>query len=233
MSGMPGDVGLEADQRADLERARFNMIEQQIRPWDVLDQRVLDVIAAVPREHFVPEQYRSSLAFADISLPIGHGQYMLPPKLEGRLLQSLALRPTGKVLEIGTGSGYLTACLARLAGPVVSVDIYPDFKNAAERKLAGQGITDVELKVGDAALGWDALDEFDAIAVTGSLPVLHQGFHRALREGGRLFVVVGTPPIMEALLITRIGADQWSQESLFDTVVPPLINATPPARFRF
>ena len=233
MSGMPGNVDLAADRQADLERARFNMIEQQIRPWDVLDQRVLDVLAAVPREDFVPEQYRSTLAFSDISLPIGHDQYMFPPKLEGRLLQSLALRPSDKVLEVGTGSGYLTACLAQLAGQVFSVDIHPDFKNAAERKLAGRNITNVELKIADAALGWDAQGEFDAIAVTGSLPVLHQGFHRALRDGGRLFVVVGTPPIMEALLITRIGADQWAQESLFDTVIPPLVNAVGPARFKF
>lgn len=231
MSGMPSTVDLDA--RTDLERARFNMIEQQIRPWDVLDQRVLDVIAAVPREAFVPEQYRSTLAFSDLSLPLGHDQFMLPPKVEGRLLQALALQPTDQVLEIGSGSGYLTACLARLAGHVLSVDIFPDFKNAAERKLAGQGIANVELKVMDAATGWDAQGEFDAIAVTGSLPVLHHGFHRALREGGRLFVVVGTPPIMEALLITRIGTDQWAQESLFDTVIPALVKAPAPPQFRF
>lgn len=217
----------------DLERARFNMIEQQIRPWDVLDQRVLDVIAATPREAFVPEHYRSTLAFSDISLPIGHDQYMMPPKLEGRLLQSLALQPTDKVLEIGTGSAYVTACLARLAAQVLSVDIFADFKNAAERKLAGQNIANVELKTEDAAAGWGAENQFDAIAVTGSLPVLHQGFHRALTVGGRLFVIVGTPPIMEALLITRIGPDQWAQESLFDTMVPPLVNAPAPARFSF
>ncbi len=216
----------------DLERARFNMIEQQIRPWEVLDQRVLDVIAATPREAFVPEQYRSTLAFSDISLPLGHDQYMMPPKLEGRLLQSLALRPTDTVLEIGTGSGYVTACLARLAERVLSVDIFADFKNAAERKLAGQNIANVELRTQDAASGWNE-GQFDAIAVTGSLPALHQGFHRALTVGGRLFVIVGTPPIMEALLITRIGPEQWSTESLFDTVIPPLVNAAAPARFHF
>lgn len=231
MSGMPGNVDLGT--QTDLERARFNMIEQQIRPWDVLDQRVLDVIAAVPREDFVPEQYRSTLAFSDISLPLGHDQYMLPPKVQGRLLQSLALQPGDTVLEVGTGSGYLTACLARLAGRVFSVDIVPEFKNAAERRLAGLGSRNVELAVADAAAGWDTEDAFDAIAVTGSLPLLHRGFHRALRTGGRLFVVVGTPPIMEALLITRIGADQWAQESLFDTLIPPLINAAAPPRFRF
>ena len=151
----------------DLERARFNMIEQQIRPWDVLDQRVLDVIATTPREAFVPERYQTTLAFSDFSIPLEHGQYMMPPKLEGRLLQALGLRPTDRVLEIATGSAYLTACLARLAAQVVSVDIFADFKYAAERKLAGQGIANVDLKVEDAAAGWNG-QEFDAIAVTGS-----------------------------------------------------------------
>ncbi|MDV3238835.1 MAG: protein-L-isoaspartate O-methyltransferase [Gammaproteobacteria bacterium] len=216
----------------ELERARYNMIEQQIRPWDVLDQRVLDVIAATPREAFVPERYRTTLAFSDFSIPLEHGQYMMPPKLEGRLLQALALRPTDRVLEIGTGSAYLTACLARLAAQVVSVDIFADFKYAAERKLAGQGITNVDLRVEDAAAGWNG-SEFDAIAITGSLPVLHEGFHRSLAVGGRLFVIVGRPPIMEALLITRVAPDQWTTESLFDTAVPPLLNAPEPARFRF
>lgn len=217
----------------DFEHARFNMIEQQIRPWEVLDQRVLDVLAATPREDFVPEKYRSTLAFSDISIPLEHGQYMMPPRLEGRLLQSLLLEPGDKVLEIGTGSGYLTACLARLAARVVSVDLFADFKYATERKLAAHGIGNVELKVEDAAAGWGAQDQFDAIAVTGSLPVLHQGFHRALRVGGRLFVIVGKPPIMEALLITRTGPEQWATESLFDTAVPPLVNAPAPAPFRF
>ncbi|MFN2309705.1 MAG: protein-L-isoaspartate O-methyltransferase [Gammaproteobacteria bacterium] len=217
----------------DFEPVRFNMIEQQIRPWEVLEQRVLDVLAATPREDFVPEKYRSTLAFSDISIPLGHGQYMLPPRLEGRLLQSLRLEPGDKVLEIGTGSGYLTACLARLAARVVSVDLFADFKYATERKLAALDINNVELKVEDAATGWSAQDGFDAIAVTGSLPVLHQGFHRALRVGGRLFVIVGTPPIMEALLITRTGPDQWATESLFDTAVPPLVNAPTPAAFQF
>jgi protein-L-isoaspartate(D-aspartate) O-methyltransferase len=209
------------------------MIEQQIRPWDVLDQRVLDVIAATPREAFVPEKYQSTLAFGDICIPLEHGQYMMSPKLEGRLLQTLDLQPTDKVLEIGTGSGYLTACLARLAAQVTSVDIYADFKYATERKLAGQAIANVELKVDDAAQGWGAEGQFDAIAVTGSLPMLHQGFHHSLSIGGRLFVIVGQPPMMEALLITRVGAGQWSRESVFDTVIPALLNATAPALFRF
>ncbi|MBU1191543.1 MAG: protein-L-isoaspartate O-methyltransferase [Gammaproteobacteria bacterium] len=217
----------------DFTQARFNMIEQQIRPWDVLDQRVLDVIASTPREAFVPEKYQTTLAFSDISIPLEHHQYMLPPKLEGRLLQSLNLRPTDNVLEIGTGSGYLTACLARLSGQVLSLDIYPDFTTSAERKLAAQGINNVTLQTQDAANGWDAEAQFDAIVVTGSLPVLHEGFHRSLTLNGRLLVIVGTPPIMEALLITRVGPDQWARESLFDTSIPPLVNAPGPAAFRF
>lgn len=217
----------------DFEQARFNMIEQQIRPWDVLDQRVLDVIAVTPREAFVPEKYQTTLAFSDISIPLDHDQYMLPPKLEGRMLQSLDLHPTDKVLEVGTGSGYLTACLARLAARVLSVDIFADFKNSAERKLAAQGISNVELKTDDVAAGWKAEAEFDAIVVTGSLPVLHEGFHRSLTPGGRLLVIVGRQPIMEALLITRVGPDQWAQESLFDTAIPPLLYASEPVPFRF
>ncbi|MBZ0071595.1 MAG: protein-L-isoaspartate O-methyltransferase [Thiohalobacteraceae bacterium] len=220
------------DAQEDLERARYNMIEQQIRPWDVLDQRVLDVLTATPREDFVPERYRTTLAFSDFSIPLGHNQYMMPPKLEGRLLQALALRPADRVLEIGTGSAYLTACLARLAAQVVSVDIFADFQDAAARKLADQGITNIDLEAGDAAAGWTG-QAFDAIAVTGSLPVLHEGFHHSLAIGGRLFVIVGRPPIMEALLITRVARDQWATESLLDTAIPPLLNAPEPVRFRF
>ncbi|WP_297527478.1 protein-L-isoaspartate O-methyltransferase family protein [Thiohalobacter sp.] len=209
----------------DFEKARFNMIEQQIRPWEVLDQRVLDVIAATPREDFVPARYRNSLAFADIALPIGHDQVMMPPKLEGRLLQSLTLAPTDRVLEIGTGSGYLTACLAHLAGEVHSVDLYEDFTAGAGERLAAHGIRNVALQTADAALGWNEDRGFDAIAVTGSLPLLHKGFHKALKIGGRLFVIVGHPPVMEALRITRVGDNQWATESLFDTAIPPLVGA--------
>ncbi len=217
-----------------LERARYNMIEQQIRPWEVLDQRVLDVIAATPREDFVPERYRSTLAFSDISLPIGHGQVMLPPKLEGRLMQALMLNPDDRVLEVGTGTGYMAACLARLAREVLSVDIFEDFRDHAAGRLARHGIGNVTLEIRDCARGWDGEEAlFDAIAVTGSLPVLHEGFHRALAIGGRLFVVVGTPPAMEALLITRTGADQWATESLFETSIPPLVHAPEPPKFSF
>lgn len=223
----------EQAETVDFERARYNMIEQQIRPWEVLDQRVLDVLMQTPREDFVPARYRSTLAFSDISLPLEHGQVMLPPKLEGRLLQSLAIRPGDRILEIGTGSGYLTACLARLGREVLSLDLYADFKYAAERKLEQHGITNVELRTDDAAAGWGAEQSFDAIAVTGSLPLLHRGFHNALTVGGRLFVIVGEPPVMEAMLITRVAADQWATESLFDTSAPPLENAPRIENFDF
>jgi protein-L-isoaspartate(D-aspartate) O-methyltransferase len=215
-----------------IEQARFNMIEQQIRPWDVLNDQVLQVIASTPREDFVPERYRA-LAFSDISIPLEHGQVMMPPKLEGKLLQSLTLQTSDSVLEIGTGSGYLTACLARLAGRVHSVDIHADFIEQARNKLAQHGINNVTLDVADAASGWSSGDGFDAIAITGSLPVLHQGFHEALKPGGRLFVITGKPPIMQALLITRMARQEWNQESLFESAIPPLLNAPQPEAFKF
>jgi len=215
-----------------IEQARFNMIEQQIRPWDVLDDQVLRVISGTPREDFVPERYRA-LAFSDISIPLEHGQVMMPPKLEGKLLQSLMLQANDSVLEIGTGSGYLTACLARLAAKVHSVDLYPEFIEQARARLEQHGIDNVTLEVADAAAGWSGAGDFDAIAVTGSLPMLHQGFHNALKPGGRLFVIVGKPPIMQALLITRVGEQEWNQESMFETAIPALLNAPQPEAFKF
>lgn len=214
------------------EQARFNMIEQQIRPWDVLDERVLQVLAGTPREDFVPDQYRA-LAFSDISIPLAHDQAMMAPKIEARLLQSLALDKDDDILEIGTGSAYLTACLARLGARVHSVDLFEDFIDAAKAKLDAHDIHTVSLEVRDAALGWPDEKRFDAIAVTGSLPVLHRGFHNSLKPGGRLFVIVGRPPVMEALLITRSGESEWREESLFETSVPPLIGAPQPEVFRF
>ncbi|MDH3527567.1 MAG: protein-L-isoaspartate O-methyltransferase [Gammaproteobacteria bacterium] len=214
----------------DFEQARYNMIEQQVRPWDVLDQRVLDVMTTLPREAYVPQKYRS-LAFADISIPLGHDQVMMAPKLEGRLLQTLAIKPDDTVLEIGTGSGYLTACLATLGQHVTSWEIFPELSEAAQATLAEQDVRNVTLEVGDATR--EVADEarYDVIAVTGSVPVLQQQFHHNLKPGGRLFVITGKPPIMEALLITRLDADNWAQESLFETSLPPLVNATEPQRF--
>jgi protein-L-isoaspartate(D-aspartate) O-methyltransferase len=215
-----------------LEQARFNMVEQQIRTWDVLDDRVLEILSSTPRENFVPEQYRA-LAFTDISVPLPHDQVMMPPKLEGRLLQSLTIQSTDDILEIGTGSAYLTACLARLGNSVQSVDLYDDFTTQAEAKLKQHKIGNVTLTTGDAAAGWQSDTGFDVIAVTGSLPVLHQGFHTLLRPGGRLFVIVGKPPVMQAVLITRVGDQEWNRENLFETSVPALVNAPEPEAFHF
>lgn len=215
-----------------MEQARFNMIEQQIRPWDVLDDRVLQTLAEIPREAFVPEQYRT-LAFSDISIPIGHDQAMMAPKVEGRLLQSLAIQPGDEILEIGTGSGYLTACLARLGNTVHSVDLYQDFIDSSQQKFEQHRIGSVSLEVRDAAGGWPDAQRFDVVAVTGSLPVLHRGFHDSLRIGGRLFVIVGKPPVMQALLITRAGPAEWTEESLFETSVPPLLHAQQADIFSF
>lgn len=212
------------------ERARFNMVEQQIRPWEVLDARVLEVFESLPREAFVPKRHRN-LAYADIQLPLPHDEVMMEPRLEARLLQALDPRPDECVLEIGTGTGYLTACLARLAGQVTSVDIEVEFRELAAAQLSAQAIRNVHLEVGDAAQKWDDGQRYDAIAVTGSLPELHKGYHHSLNIGGRLFVIVGEQPIMEALLITRMGENQWATESLLDTSIRPLRNARRTARF--
>ena len=216
----------------DIELARFNMIEQQVRPWDVLDQRVLDTMKRIPREDFVPERYRS-LAFADTCIPIGHGQVMMAPKLEGRMLQALAINPEDSILEIGTGSGYITACLASLGRQVTSIDIMPDFTEAAAARLTSHSISNVSLQTADAAAGVDAGERYEVIAICGSLPVLQQQFHQNLNIGGRLFVITGTPPVMEALLITRINETSWKRESLFETSLPPLIHATTAQDFVF
>lgn len=215
-----------------LEQARHNMIVQQIRPWEVMDDQVLDLIMRTPREDFVPPQYRN-LAFTDMAIPLGHGQVMMPPRLEARMLQALAVQPDESVLEIGTGSGYVTALLAQLARHVYSVEIVPELKQAAEQRLAARGLTNVTLDEGDAAAGWPRRGSYDAIAVTGSLPMLVPELAQELNVGGRLFVVVGEAPAMTALLITRLGKDEWAQEDLFETVLPPLQNAAQPQRFMF
>lgn len=208
------------------EQARFNMVEQQIRPWEVLDQQVLQIILHTPREDYVPAAYHS-LAFADTNIPLGQGQVMMIPSVEGRLLQALALQKTDKVLEIGTGSGYVTACLAGLAGHVESVDIFPEFTDSAAKKLAAHGVSNVNLVSGDAAEGWNSGTQYDAIAITGSMPVIPESYKKALTVNGRLFVIVGdtSMPIMSACLITRVTENQWVQESLFETSIPSLLNA--------
>ncbi|MEX0950971.1 MAG: protein-L-isoaspartate O-methyltransferase, partial [Gammaproteobacteria bacterium] len=214
------------------ELARHNMIEQQIRTWEVLDQNVLDRIADLHREDFMPAEYRR-LALADINIPIGHGQLSLSPKLEARLLQTLMLTGTEKVLEVGTGCGYLTALLARSAAHVVSVDIHADFSRDTATKLLHSGIENVTLATGDAIHGWPTAAPYDAIAVTGSVPVLTGHWQQQLSIGGRLFVIVGESPVMEAWLIRRVGEAEWARESLFETDLPALIGATTASVFEF
>ncbi|MBX2883717.1 MAG: protein-L-isoaspartate O-methyltransferase [Granulosicoccus sp.] len=209
----------------DLQLARSNMIEQQVRPWDVLDQRVLDVLEEVPREAFVDTQFHG-LAYSDFALPIGHGQSMLKPTLDGRLLQSLMLQLTDTVLEIGTGSGYLTSCLARLSAHVDSIEIIPELaKNAAE-KLSERSVANVSILEQDAAEVWDAKDGYDAIAFSGALPSIPDYYRKKMNIGGRLFAILGEPdqPTMEAVLVTRVKQDEWNTESLFETRVEPLVN---------
>jgi len=214
----------------DMEQARFNMIEQQIRPCEVLEGRILELLKHVRRENFVPAAMRE-LAFMDMEIPLGYGEAMWQPKLEARTVQELHLGRNDKVLEVGTGSGYLTACLAKLAGHVERIDIYPDFTVAAQARLVAHGITHCKLGTADAARGWSLDGPFDAIVVSGSVPIFVEAFQTALAPGGRLFVVVGSAPAMRAWLITRVGAQDFRREGLFETVLAPLCNAVRPERF--
>ena len=217
----------------DIEHARFNMVEQQIRPWEVLDQEVLDLLFVIKREEYVPPQYRS-LAFVDMEIPLGHGQKMLSPKLEARMLQELAVKPTDRVLEVGTGSGYMTALLAARAAQVTSVEIIPDLSADAANKLRAHGITNVVLEVGDAARGWSNGAPYDVILLTGSTPLLADEFRRSLKPAGRLLAVVGEPPVMQAQLITCAPTGgSFNTIGLFETCVPSLRNAPQPERFVF
>ncbi len=214
-----------------IEFARQQMVAQQIRGWDVFDTRILEAMSEVPRERFVPPAF-ASLAFAETQIPLGHDQYMMTPSVEGRLLQALKLLPEDDVLEIGTGSGFLAACLARLAHSVTTIDIFSDFTSAAAGRLADLGVQNVTVRTMDAA---SELPEgpFDAIAVTASLPLFDPRFLEPLSPGGRLFAIVGNPPVMEAQIIVR-GPDGRPQvTALFETNVPPLLNAPVPPAFRF
>ena len=224
------------------EQARFNMIEQQIRTWEVLDQDVLDLLFQVKREDFVPAAYRG-IAFTDMEIPLGcgHGQLMMPPKMEARIIQELAPKNHERVLEIGTGSGYLTALLARSAATVTSVEYFDIYSRSAAANLARANITNVHLKIGDAAQSPAAFigagEKFDAIVLTGSVPILPQVFLDALAENGRLFAIVGDAPVMKATLFTRTGSSAstnvCASAEIFETVVAPLVNAQQPSRFDF
>jgi protein-L-isoaspartate(D-aspartate) O-methyltransferase len=218
--------------RVNVERARANMVESQIRTWEVLDQSVLDLLLEVKREEFVPPHLRA-LAFADMELPLGHGEAMLSPKMEARMLQELGIRKTDKVLEVGTGSGYMTALCAKLGGQVVSVERIAEFSQAAARKLAGHALENLQLIVGEAAEGWPALAPYDVILLTGSVPLVTDALRSQLAPGGRLLAVVGEPPVMTATLVTRVSAQAFNSVGLFETVIPPLRNAVQPERFVF
>ena len=219
-----------------VEQARFNMIEQQIRTWEVLDQDVLDLLYAVRREEFVPAAYRK-LAFSDLEIPLyegaSSGEHMMQPKMEARILQELAVRKYERVLEVGTGSGYLAALLAARAQHVHSVEINPGLKAFAEDNLRRAAVENVTVEQGDAAQGWPSQGPYDIIVLTGSTPILPPAFLAQLKTGGRLFAVVGDPPVMEARLITCIGQGAHHSVDLFETSLAPLKNAMQPGRFQF
>lgn len=215
-----------------LEQARTNMIDQQIRSWEVLDSRVLDILREIPREEFVPTRHRK-IAFSDLRIPLGHGQFMMKPIEQGRLLQGLALAEGEKVLEIGTGSGFLTACLAAMTGNVTSIEVLADVAEQAKANLEARGTEGVDLSTGDALEARFEDGEFDAIVVTASVASIPDQFVRWLRPGGRLFIVRGRSPAMEALVVTRSESGRLSEQSLFDTDLPRLIGAEDATVFNF
>ncbi len=215
-----------------MEQARFNMAEQQIRPWDVSDAKVLDILQTVPRENFVPHAYKG-LAFADTEIPIGEGQHMMEPKVEARMLQALAIRPSDQILEIGTGTGFVTACLAKLGNHVMSYEIHKSLTLQAREKLALAGISNVSLHTADVLAGKPSASTFDVIAVTGSLPKYDDSLQQLLSPGGRMFVVVGQSPVMQAMLVTRGTGGQFKQAVLFETDLQALEGAPSVNEFVF
>ncbi len=220
----------------DFEKARFNMVEQQIRPWDVLDADVLAVLNEIPREIFTPEQYKN-IAYTDTRIPVGSFEdqtcSMAHPNFDGRILQAMGLSKDDLVLEIGTGTGYLTACLAKLARHVDSVDINPELTEIAEKNLAELGIDNVNLSTGDAAKGWDQKSCYDVIVIAGSMPTIPVSYKKLLTTGGRLFIVTGDAPAMTAQKVTRLSKDQWQTEALFETCIDPLFHSKKPESFVF
>lgn len=222
-------------QLSDIEKARFNMVEQQIRTWDVLDQTVLDSLFVVKREQFVPAAYRN-LAFADLEIPLPGGENMLAPKVEARITQELHLRPTDRVLEIGTGSGYMAALLGAHARSVVTVEIRPELKAFADANLTENAVANVKVELGNglepklASLG---VQDYDVIVLSGGVPEIPRHLLDRLAPGGRLAAFVGEEPVMHGQLVTRIGADSFDTVNLFETLVKPLVEAVPHSRFKF
>jgi protein-L-isoaspartate(D-aspartate) O-methyltransferase len=214
------------------EQARFNMVEQQVRPWSVLDARVLALLENTHREDFVPVRYRK-MAFADIAIPLDLGESMMKPVIEGRMLQALDLKPDETVLEIGTGSGFVTACLAQLAKSVLSVDIHEQFSTSAAARVKEKEIHNVEFETGDVLAGWQPEQAHDVLVVTGSVPEIPEQFRGWVNPGGRMFVVSGDSPAMEAKLLIKLNATDWREESLFETDLARLNNAEKAAEFEF
>ena len=219
------------ENQMNLEFARQQMLKQQVRAGDVLDAKILEALASVNREEFVPAEY-TGVAFADSTIPLPHGQCMMSPLVEGRLLQALNPGKDDNALEVGTGSGFLTACLATLAGQVHSVDIFPDLIAMAQTSVDRSGAENISLATSNA-MELGAERKYDVIAVTASLPVYDRRFETALNTGGRLFIIVGEEPVMRARLVTRVGDDEWLTDSLFETVITPMREVIAPDRFRF
>lgn len=215
-----------------IEQARFNMIEQQIRTWDVLDQEVLDLLVTVRREEFVPAPYKN-LAFVDTEIPLPGGENMLTPKLEARLLQEVGVKKHENVLEIGTGSGYMAALLAYKGRHVTSIEISPQLKTLAEKNLADYGISNVTVELGNGAQGWANGIQFDVIVISGSVPVLPDVFLQQLKVGGRLAAIIGDAPVMSAHIVTRVSETAYDTIKLFETVITPLKSAVTPSHFTF
>lgn len=215
-----------------IEQARFNMIEQQIRPWEVLDPQVLDLLFVVKREDFVPAAYRN-LAFADMEIPLGEGQVMLAPRVEARLLQELAVRKSDRILEIGTGSGYMAALLAARGEHVISLEVRPALADAARANLQRAGVANVSVETADGSRGWPQRAPFDVIVVSGAVAEIPQELLKQLRVGGRLAAVVGSAPVMEAQLVTCVADGVFNTVNLFETVVPTLDGAAAKPGFAF
>ena len=214
------------------EQARSNMIEQQIKPWDVPNQSVLDLISELHREDFVPDEYKR-LALSDSRIPLAHGHVTMTPKVEARLLQALEIKPEDVILEIGTGCAYLTALLAKSGHHVLSIDIHPEFTVQAKSRLQQHDVHNVTLESGDAVHGWQQSSPYDVIVFTGSVPFLEESIQQQLKPGGRLFVITGQSPVMEARLIKRISENDWHNEVLFETDLPALEGVTQVEAFKF
>lgn len=213
-----------------LDQARFFMVEQQIRPWDVLDPKILDLLMDVPRHLFVAES-QQELAYSDIKLPLGHDEFMMEPKIEGRLLQAVDIDDEDSVLEVGTGSGYLTALMANLGKDVTSVEIHEDLSKAAQTRLAS--FDNISFQIGDASQDWSDGKQYDVIVLTGSVSAIPQTYLEKLTLGGRLAVIAGQAPAMTAQVVTRISEQEWETETLFETDLKALSSSQKKQTFKF